>query len=208
MGMIGEETAGEAYPVTNKEPETQTEKTGSHHETAMEPREFMPRKGKRQGERGGDQQHPANRADTENQKIENRPFRIVNGAEDEQRHGGGTCEAVNDAHEQRAQHVKKSQPRKESAQPLRFARGQPTRRSEAVSMMVLGRGVGVPVKMYLGIMFVKVGMFSRHTRMGRRELFTEPFHRAGEVEHAEQNQHQAYGKFHRQTDVHRNGQSK
>src|SRR6266567_6880342 len=111
--------------------------------------------------------------------------------------------------------MKESQPRKEFAWLLRFADGQPfeaqgepTRRSEAVSMMVLGGGVRVPVKMHLGIVLVKVSMLSRHTRVGRGELFAEPFHHAGKVEDAEKNEHQADGKFHGQTGAHGNGQSK
>ena len=149
----------------------------------------MPRKGKRQGQRDGDEHHSANRADTENQQIEDRPFGIVNRAENEQGHCGGARETVNDAYEQRAQQVKKSQARKGAARILRFLCREPTRRSEAISMMVLGGGVGVPVKMHAGIVFVKVGMLSRHTRMSRGELFAEPVHRASEVENAEKNEH-------------------
>src|SRR5438445_8589582 len=144
----------------------------------------MPRKGKRQGQRDGDEHHSANRADTENQQIEDRPFRIVNRAENEQGHCGGARETVNDAYEQRAQQVKKSQPPKESAWILRFLCGEPRRRSKAIAVMVFGGCVRVPVKMHAGIVSVKVGMLSRHTRMSRGQFLPTPVDGSREVEMA------------------------
>src|SRR6267378_5316516 len=86
------------------------------------------------------------------------PFRIVNRAQYQQSDCGGTCQAVNNSNEQRAQGVKKAQPVKRPAQP--------NRRAEAIGVMFGGRGVRVPVKMHAGAVFVEVGMFSRDMRMG------------------------------------------
>src|SRR5882762_5033937 len=119
MRMIGEETDDETYLVTDKEPETHTEKAGPNHEATIQPRKFVTAKGKRQGECGGDQHHSGDGADAENQQVENRPFRVANRAQYQQSYRGGTCQTVNDADEQRAQSVKKPQPLKRSAQPTR-----------------------------------------------------------------------------------------
>src|SRR6266699_1870207 len=136
MGMTGEETVGKTDLVTDKEPETQTEETRPNHEASIEPREFVTGERKRQGERGG------------NQQVENRPLRITNRAQHQQSHRGGTCQTVNDANEQRAQGMKKTQPPKRSTQPIR--------RRETIAVMIRGRGVGMPVKMHLGTVLVEV----------------------------------------------------
>src|SRR6266705_6402324 len=108
--MIGEETAGKTDLVTDKEPETQTEETRPNHEASIEPRELVTGERKRQGERGGNQHHSRDGAEAENQQVKNRPLRITNRAQHQQSHRGGTCQTVNDANEQRAQGMKKTQP--------------------------------------------------------------------------------------------------
>src|SRR5882762_11214055 len=161
--MIGEETADKTDLVTDKEPKTQTEETRPNHEASIEPREFVTRESKRQGERGGNQHHSCDGADAENQQVKNRPLRITNRAQHQQSHCGGTCQTVNDANEQRAQHVKKTQSPKRSTQPIR--------RRETIAVMIRGRGVGMPVEMHAGTMLVEVGMFSSHAWVGRGEFF-------------------------------------
>ena len=115
---------------------------------------------------------------------------------------------MHDADEQRAQNMKESQPFERSALSLHFALGKPARRLKAFAMMILGRCMRMPMKMHSRAVFLNVGMFPGHSRMCRRESFADPFHRAGEVEHAEQNQHQTNGKFHGKADTDRNCQAK
>ena len=149
MGMTGEETADKTDLVTDKEPETQTEEARPNHEASIEPRELVTGERKRQGERGGNQHHSRDGAEAENQQVKNRPWRITNRAQHQQSHRGGTCQTVNDADEQRAQHVKKTQPPKRSTQPIR--------RRETIAVMIRCRGVGMPVKMHVGTVLVEVG---------------------------------------------------
>ena len=52
------------------------------------------------------------------------------------------------------------------------------------------------MKVQVVVMLMDVSVRSRHLRMAGRKLFAEPFHHPGEIEHAEQNQHQAHGEFH------------
>ena len=73
---------------------------------------------------------------------------------------------------------------------------QPTRRGEAIAVMLLDGRVRVPVKMQVVVMFVDVGMRSGDARVSGREFLAEPFHGSGEIENAEQDQHQANGEFH------------
>ncbi len=126
--MIGEETADKTDLVTDNEPETQTEETRSDHEASIEPSEFVTGERKGQGEGGGNQHHSRDGAAAENQQVKNRPSRITNRAQHQQSHRGGTCQTVNDANEQRAQRVKKTQPPKRSEQPIR--------RRETIAVMI------------------------------------------------------------------------
>ena len=198
--MIGEETADKTDLVADKEPETQTEEARPNHEASIEPSEFITGERKRQGERGGNQHHSRDGSSAENQQVKNRPSRITNRAQHQQSHSGGTCQAVNDADDQRAQRVKKTQTPRRSKQPIR--------RGKTIAMVIRGRGVGVPVKVRVGLVLVEMGMFPGYAWMGRGEFFADPFHRAGEVQHAEQNQHETHGEFHGQSGPRRNCQAK
>jgi hypothetical protein len=63
--MISEETADETDLIADKEPKTQTEETRPDREASIEPRESGTGKGKRQGERRGDQHHSRDGANAE-----------------------------------------------------------------------------------------------------------------------------------------------
>ena len=62
----------------------------------------------------------------------------------------------------------------------------------------------MPVKMQMVVVLVEVGMPSCHTRMAGGEFFAKPFHGSGEIEGAEQDQHQAHGEFHGEAGARRN----
>lgn len=81
--MAGEEAVDEADLVGEEKTEAETEQAGAGNEAAIEPRETRAsvRKGKGQG--AGDQHHSGDGAQTKNQKIENAPARLMNGAEHE-----------------------------------------------------------------------------------------------------------------------------
>src|SRR5450432_1829330 len=64
--------------------------------------------------------------------------------------------------------------------------------------MLSFRVVRVPVQMNLGAVFVNVGVVAGHLGMGGGKFLGDPGHRAGEIEDAEKDQHQADGKFHGQ----------
>lgn len=78
--MAGKEAADKAHVVTDENPKTQTEQAGAEDEAAIEPSEAMTCEGKWKGQSGGDQHHTGDRADSEDEQIEQRPLGIANRA--------------------------------------------------------------------------------------------------------------------------------
>lgn len=76
--MAGEEPVDEADVVTDENPKTQAEQAGAEDEAAIEPRETVAGERKRQRQRGGDEHHAGDSADSEDEQIEQRPFGIAN----------------------------------------------------------------------------------------------------------------------------------
>src|SRR5712692_7785363 len=179
--MAREQAVDISDVIANKESEAQTYQARSSDESPVQPGEFVTRKGKRQGQGRGDQHHSRDGADAENQQVEHCPFRLSDGAQNEEGDGGGTGQAVDDADEQRPQGMKKSQSLEGGAQALRSAPGKPAGWREAFAMVILARGVRMPVKVHAGAVSVDVGMFSGHARMRWREFFAQPLHRTGQV---------------------------
>lgn len=68
--MAGEETADETDVVANENPKTQTENAGAEDQAAVEPGEAMACERKRQGQRGGDEHHAGDGADSKDEQIE------------------------------------------------------------------------------------------------------------------------------------------
>src|SRR6266851_10054471 len=75
---------------------------------------------------------------------------------------------------------------------------EPLRRRQTLSVVVACRSVLVPVEVQLGVVLVKVGVLSDDAWMCGGKLRAHPFHPAGKIQHAEQNQNQTYTEFHGQ----------
>ena len=82
------------------------------------------------------------------------------------------------------------------------------RSREGSGVMFAGGSMGVPVVMDVVTVLVKVGVFTEHFGMGRREFSAEPLGNAGEIEDAEQNEHEADGELHGESDARRDDQVK
>ncbi len=78
--MAGEEAVHEGDVVANKNSETQAEKARAKDEASIEPGKSVAREGKRQGQSRGNQHHAGNRAEAENEQIEQRPLGLANRA--------------------------------------------------------------------------------------------------------------------------------
>lgn len=100
--MAGEEAVDEADVIADENPKTQAEQAGAEDEAAIEPCEAMAGEGKGQGQGGRDEHHAGDGANAEDEQIEQRPLGTANRAQDQQSDGGGTCQAVDNAHKQRA----------------------------------------------------------------------------------------------------------
>src|SRR5256884_2865779 len=78
--MTAKEAVQEADVVTDKNPKTQADQARAKDKAAIKPSEAVAGKRERQGQGGGNQHHAGNRAQPENQQIEQRPLRLANGA--------------------------------------------------------------------------------------------------------------------------------
>ena len=81
--MTAEESVDKADLIANEHPKTETEKTRTNEEGPVEPGEFVPRKGKGEGQSRGDQHHPGDGSHPENEQIDDRPSRLANRTQDE-----------------------------------------------------------------------------------------------------------------------------
>jgi hypothetical protein len=59
----------------------------------------------------------------------------------------------------------------------------------------------MPMVVHVGIVLMHVSVLAGDMRMGRGKSLAEPFRDAGEIQNAEQNQHQPHREFHGQTDA-------
>jgi len=76
--MAGEQAIDEADLIGNEQAEAQAQHTGSCHQSTSHPGKPRTRIGERQRERGRNQDHSTDRADSEDQKIKDAPARVVN----------------------------------------------------------------------------------------------------------------------------------
>lgn len=107
--MAGEEAIDETDLVGNEEAEAQAQQARSGDQAAIHPDKARAGVGKWQGNRGRNQDHTGDSADSKNQEIQDCPARLMNCGEDQKRNGGGACQAVHDADEEGAQGVKEAQ---------------------------------------------------------------------------------------------------
>jgi hypothetical protein len=97
----------------------------------------------------------------------------VNGAQDQERDGGGACQAMDDTYEQRAQGVEKAEVLDGITKPIRDRK--------RIAMVFSGGGVRMPVVVDVGVVLMDVGVFTGNRGMRGREFFAEPFGDAGKI---------------------------
>ena len=116
--MAGKEAVNETDLEANKKPETKTDKPGADHKRAVESREAIARKRKRQSQGCGDQHHSKDCAYAEDEQVEDRPRGLANGAENEQRDSRGASKTVDNADKERAEGMEKTEAVDWRAQPV------------------------------------------------------------------------------------------
>ena len=199
-GVGGEETVDEADLVGEEEAEGETEDAGAGDEGLVKSAEAGSGIGKGQRESAGDEHHSGDRAQSKNQQIKDGPARVVNGGKHEQSDGGGACESMDDADEQWAKCV---EPAEVEERFFDEAGGR-----QGISVMLLSRGMSVPVVMKMMVVLVNVSVLAADMRMRGGEFFADPLGGAGEVENAEKNEHEADGKFHGEAETRGNDEIK
>ena len=103
--------------------------------------------------------------------------------------------------------MEKTQLGERHPQALRFAQGKPAGRGQAIAVMIVEGRVGMPMKVKLFVVLMKMCMSARDARMRGREFFADPHHGTGEIHQPQKDQHQAHREFHGQADTRRDGKS-
>src|SRR4029077_3078378 len=170
--------------------ERYADQTRSHAQSSIKGREALVRVGKRENHRSRDEHHSGDRANPENQQIDNRPFRATNRCEYQQGHRSGAGEAVDKPHHKRPHNLIETELAELAVEPVqRVLRWQ----------MRMSFGF-VPVGMRVNVISVAVRMRMARSRSSARRSdgIRDPLKHAGKVQNAQENEHQAHGKLHRQ----------
>lgn len=107
---------------------------------------------------------------------------------------------MNDTYKQGAKGMKEAQPGE--------GRGHPFCGRQRVAVMLFRRLMGVPMIVQVGVVLVEVGVLADDVRVRGGKLFAQPFGNAGQIEDAEQDEHEADRKFHGEADAGRDDQVK
>ena len=135
-----------------------------------------------QGDRGGDDHHSGDGANSEDQQIGDGPVGIANGGEHEQGDGGRAGESVDEADKQRANGLIEAELAEDAIHPAD--------RGGCFGVAVLFGIVGVRV----GVNVISVDVWMHVRVQGvrrRRELFRDPACKAREIQDSKQDEHQA-----------------
>jgi hypothetical protein len=191
--MAGKQSVHEPNFVNKKKAERHADQPGSNAQSPIEPRESFVCVGKRQHHRSGDEHHPSNRANPKHEEIGNRPFRIANRRQHQQRDRSRAGEAMDKSHDERPHDLIETEPAEMAIEP-----------AQRCLLWCVWMSFGVVlVRMSMNVisMAMWVRMSEPRYSAGRRERVGNPLEHAGQVKDAQKNQHQADGKFHRETDA-------
>ena len=198
---IGEQAAlGKADAVDQDRPEGEADQARCHAEPPIEFRQIDSRECKRRRQDQRNQHHSDDSAEPEQQQIAERGHRFADDRQDHQGDGGRPCQAVHEADHEGSQPVIERDPAEPTAVEPRQRRllfGVPVR-AGTVTVRVPVQVVAVRMEVIVDVELMYAG--SARMRMGRAA-------RAGHAcqgENAEQDEHDADGKFHRHAEPRRN----
>ena len=148
LRMAREESVHKANFVHKKKTERDANQARRNAQSMVKPREAVVGIGKRNDHRSGDEHHPSDRADSKNQQIGHRPFRIPNRRKNQERHCRRPGKPVHQPHNQRPHHlVQPNLPEMAIEPPERSLRG------------CVGMSFGiVPVRVSMSVIAVTVRM--------------------------------------------------
>lgn len=178
--MRGEKALHETDVVDQKQPESEAQCAARQTQISIEPIHAMCGIREWNRDRRRDEHHPGNRANPKNQKIHNSPRRARNRREHQQRNGRGSGQAVHDAYDQRPEDLIQTHASELAVHPI-----------DARNFVIVLVRVGcASMRMHVPRMDVL---------LRRERVFRQDAHEPHQIRRAEQNQHQADGPFHPQT---------
>src|SRR5690349_8984948 len=101
--MSTEQSAAKPNLIHQQQAEDETEESGHQSEPDAEVCMFSSKEGKGGRDAHGNQHHPGNSANAEDQQISNGPARIANGGQHQQRYGSRARKPVYNPHHKRPQ---------------------------------------------------------------------------------------------------------
>jgi hypothetical protein len=179
--VAGEEAVDETHLVDDEESKGDAQDSGGDGQAAVEPLPALANVVKSRGHAEGDEHHAGDGADAEEEEVGDGPMGIVDGGEDEESYGGGAGQTVDEADDERPS-------------PLV---------ERPSSEFAIGEGHG-GIGAAVGVGLVRRGMGVLWG--GGLSLPLELTVEADQIEGAEQNEHEADGELHRQTEAGRDDQ--
>ena len=146
--MAGEQSVHEADFVHEKKTEGHADQPRRHSQSVVEPGEAIVRIGKRKNHRSGDEHHARNCSDSEYEQVRNRPFRIPDRRQNQQRNRRRTCEAVYQSNDERPRNLIHTHLAKMAIEPTE----RRLRRTVRMSFGIM------PVRMSMDVIAVTVRM--------------------------------------------------
>src|SRR5579864_2790624 len=122
--MAGEQSVHEANFVNQKKAEAHADQAGGNSQSGAEPRKPSTRESERKSQRSRNEHHSSDGSYSKDEQIKQRPLWVANRRQNQQRHSGGTRQAVNEPHNEGPQRVVQAQPAEVAVEPVdRSARG-------------------------------------------------------------------------------------
>jgi hypothetical protein len=191
--MVREKSIHEGNFVNYEKAEGQADQAGGDAQPSIEMREAIVGVGKRENHRSSDEHHACNRADPENEQVNNRPFRIANCGQDQQRDRCRASEAVDESYDERPHGLIEAEAAEMAVEPTeRRLRRRVRMRFGVVLVRMSVNVIAVAVRVRMGC--------AGNSSDGRKRL-RHPLEYAGEVQEAQKDQHQADRKLHREADA-------
>jgi len=199
--MACEKTVHEADVVGNEETETEAEQAGGHSQAAVKPNEAPPGVRARDRDGRGDQHHARDGAHAEDEQVDDPEGGIADGGKHEQGDGSGSGQAMYDADNQGSEGMVQPKPIGRSPQTVLNLAIDLCERCGVFGVSV--HAVSMAVEMLVRVVAVgmEVGVSAGHRG---REALGDPAGYSGEIQDAEQNQHDADGQLHGETEPGRN----
>jgi glycine C-acetyltransferase len=181
----------------DEEAEAEAEQAGCDSQPAVERGKALARVSEWRADRHGDEHHAGDGAHAKDQQIRDGPARVANFRQHQQGNRGRSGKPVHQANGQRPKKLIKPKP---PQHPLKSAPWRLVRLNR-VQVHVDLRAVAVNVLVNDAVMLVTMRVHHAALLVVRRIAVGDALRHPGQVQNAEQNQHQPDGQLHREADA-------